>query len=76
MIPVRSVFLFLSTCLLSYSTDNIMSGKPHNVVKSLDGTNFDEAINDPANGLWFIKFYGKLREIDFWCRGHVACFVN
>ena len=35
-------------------------GEAHTSVQVLTGDNFDEALNDPANGLWLLKFYGKL----------------
>ena len=38
-------------------------GKPHSTVITLTATTFDEHINDPANGLWLLKFYAP------WC-GH------
>ena len=33
------------------------AGVPHSTVQVLDSSNFEEAITDPANGLWFLKFY-------------------
>lgn len=38
-------------------------GKPHSTVITLKGSNFDEHLEDPANGLWLVKFYAP------WC-GH------
>eukprot|EP00980_Cylindrotheca_fusiformis_P001973 scaffold443_cov125-Cylindrotheca_fusiformis.AAC.22 len=38
-------------------------GTPHDAVVQLDKNSFPEAINDPANPLWFLKFYAP------WC-GH------
>lgn len=38
-------------------------GKPHATVQTLTALNFQRALEDPANGLWFLKFYAP------WC-GH------
>mmetsp|Transcript_35325 Transcript_35325/g.63639 ORF Transcript_35325/g.63639 Transcript_35325/m.63639 type:complete len:466 (+) Transcript_35325:259-1656(+) len=38
-------------------------GKPHSTVIILKEKNFDDHLNDPANGLWLLKFYAP------WC-GH------
>jgi hypothetical protein len=35
-------------------------GEAHTSVQVLTCDNFDEALKDPANGLWLLKFYGKL----------------
>ena len=32
-------------------------GSPHKAVVHLDETSFEDAIKDPANPLWFLKFY-------------------
>ena len=32
-------------------------GKPHSTVIVLNGKNFDDHLNDSANGLWLLKFY-------------------
>ena len=32
-------------------------GKPHSKVINLKNDNFDDHLNDPANGLWLLKFY-------------------
>ncbi len=37
--------------------DSNGGGTPHDSVQTLTGTTFDTALNDPANGLWFLKFY-------------------
>jgi len=41
----------------------IETGKPHSTVQILTDDNVDDALNDPANGLWLLKFYAP------WC-GH------
>jgi protein disulfide-isomerase-like protein len=38
-------------------------GRPHSTVITLTANTFDDHINDPANGLWLLKFYAP------WC-GH------
>ena len=38
-------------------------GKAHSTVQTLTKENFQSALEDPANGLWFLKFYAP------WC-GH------
>lgn len=38
-------------------------GKPHSTVIALKEKDFDDHLNDPANGLWLLKFYAP------WC-GH------
>lgn len=35
------------------------TGHPHSTVQTLTKENFEKALNDPANGLWLLKFYGK-----------------
>ena len=40
------------------ATSTTTTGKPHSTVQILTEANFDDAINDPANGLWLLKFYG------------------
>jgi hypothetical protein len=36
----------------------VVIGEPHSAVVRLTNENFDEYVtNDPANGLWFVKFY-------------------
>ena len=32
-------------------------GKPHSTVIHLKDKDFDAHLNDPANGLWLLKFY-------------------
>ena len=32
-------------------------GKPHSTVINLKDKDFDAHLNDPANGLWLLKFY-------------------
>jgi hypothetical protein len=32
-------------------------GKPHSTVLHLTSSNFDDYIQDPANGLWLLDFY-------------------
>ena len=38
---------------------SIETGKPHSTVQILTEDNVDDALNDPANGLWLLKFYGE-----------------
>jgi thiol-disulfide isomerase/thioredoxin len=38
-------------------------GKAHSTVQTLTKDNFQIALEDPSNGLWFLKFYAP------WC-GH------
>jgi len=45
------------------SSNTIVPGIPHSKVINLTETNFETMITDPANGLWFLKFYAP------WC-GH------
>lgn len=40
---------------------SLVTGEPHSSVQTLTTENFDEALNDPANGLWLLKFYAP------WC---------
>ncbi|KAL3793157.1 hypothetical protein HJC23_005659 [Cyclotella cryptica] len=55
------LLVFLSTVFIGVHAAEI--GKPHSTVIALTGKTFDEHINDPANGLWLLKFYAP------WC-GH------
>eukprot|EP01083_Nonionella_stella_P064639 168696_1 len=41
----------------------IKMGEPHSTVQTLNAETFRPALNDPANGLWLLKFYAP------WC-GH------
>ena len=41
-------------------TNSIRTGKPHSTVQTLTEDNFNDALDDPANGLWLLKFYGML----------------
>jgi len=41
----------------------IKLGEPHSTVQTLNADTFRPALNDPANGLWLLKFYAP------WC-GH------
>ncbi len=41
----------------------VKMGEPHSTVQALTSTTFRPALNDPANGLWLLKFYAP------WC-GH------
>jgi len=47
---------FLGSLVASVSGE-YQGGKPHREVVQLDGTSFHDAIKDPANPLWFLKFY-------------------
>lgn len=40
-----------------------LASEPHSSVQQLTDSSFDSALKDPANGLWFLKFYAP------WC-GH------
>ena len=59
----RTLLFVIATILtydvsLTHSLESVVTGKPHKSVQTLDRTNFEDAIHDPANGLWFLKFYG------------------
>jgi hypothetical protein len=59
-------FVLLSTSSLVLSSDTTTTtGKPHSTVQVLTEKNFDDALNDPANGLWLLKFYGEYDEYKF-----------
>jgi len=49
--------------LLIVQSHGIETGKPHDSVQILTNDNVEAALNDPANGLWMLKFYAP------WC-GH------
>jgi len=49
------LLVFLSAVFVGIQAAEI--GKPHSTVIALTGKTFDEHINDPANGLWLLKFY-------------------
>ena len=49
--------------LLTVSSSALETGTPHSTVQPLTKEHFRQAIEDPANGLWFLKFYAP------WC-GH------
>ena len=52
MIQFHSI-LWTSQYVLANKT-----GQPHSTVQTLTKETFDEALNDPANGIWLLKFYG------------------
>lgn len=62
-----SIICLLAISLLAVGSITIVSaaeiGKPHSTVITLKEKNFDDHLNDPANGLWLLKFYAP------WC-GH------
>lgn len=58
---MMKLFPLLASLLTTTTAAEI--GKPHSTVITLTATNFDEHLNDPANGLWLLKFYAP------WC-GH------
>jgi hypothetical protein len=71
MIPKLLFFLFLlcQTLVLSNAvTDdaNDTTGKAHTTVQIITQSNWDQVLNDPANGLWLLKFYGKYEMIYFY----------
>jgi len=56
-------YTFIATLLISIAHKSVAGfGEPHAEVQILNDDNFEAAINDPANGLWLLKFYGKIRS--------------
>jgi len=58
--------LYLALALFSSTVSTVEAldtGTPHSSVQTLTKANFRQAIQDPANGLWLLKFYAE------WC-GH------
>ena len=51
-----TTFLLISAIIIS-AVQAADIGKPHSTVITLKDNNFDEHLNDPANGLWLLKFY-------------------
>ena len=49
------LFFFVGT---SADPETLEIGKAHSTVQVLTENNIDEALSDPANGLWFLKYYG------------------
>jgi hypothetical protein len=47
----------------SKAAEAYVGGTPHSKVIDLDDVSFPEAMKDPSNPLWFLKFYAP------WC-GH------
>ena len=68
LFSIVSFYILSFTCqhehvaVVAAATD-IVTGKPHTTVQVLTETNFDEALNDPANGLWLLKFYGMYKYL-------------
>ena len=64
-----AVLCFLLPCLFGPSSSSTFYchaaeiGTPHSTVVDLTSDTFDDHLSDPANGLWFLKFYAP------WC-GH------
>lgn len=54
---MMSSSLLLTTFLIISAVQAADIGKPHSTVITLKDNNFDEHLNDPANGLWLLKFY-------------------
>lgn len=62
MISIQVILVTIASLLLANNA-TATTGKPHSTVQTLTTKNFNEALNDPANGLWLLKFYAP------WC-GH------
>ena len=63
-ITMRATVVVLTKCILvslvllvANANDDYVKGTPTNSVIALSETTFQEAIQDPANPLWFLKFY-------------------
>jgi hypothetical protein len=58
------ILIFLFQLLISQKlrlvlSSGVTTGKPHTTVQVITQSNWNEVLNDPANGLWLLKFYGK-----------------
>lgn len=53
----KSTSLGVAAAAASKEQQGMASGTPHGQVVTLTESNFEDAISDPANGLWFLKFY-------------------
>jgi hypothetical protein len=47
----------IASCSIVGAANNEKIGKPHSTVLQLTSNNFDDYIQDPANGLWLLDFY-------------------
>ncbi len=65
MKPMSKIAKAIVASILSFGSIHaavaLELGVPHSTVQTLTKDNFDAALNDPANGLWLLKFYGKIR---------------
>lgn len=61
-IPWLFQLMLIQTLLLVLSTGDT-TGTAHTTVQVITQSNWNEVLNDPANGLWLLKFYAP------WC-GH------
>ena len=59
MLKLVSLAIVLLTTAVSIEA--VKTGTPHSTVQSLTKAVFRKAIQDPANGLWLLKFYAP------WC---------
>jgi hypothetical protein len=59
----KSIIAVLSFAAPIITASALVTGEPHSTVQTLTEDNFDAALNDPANGLWLLKFYGKLSTV-------------
>jgi hypothetical protein len=55
---MKHIAAWLSLLSLTKVALGFQTGEPHSTVQTLNKHNFDQALNDPANGLWLLKFYG------------------
>jgi len=52
-----NILVFITLLSFLSTVQSAQIGKPHSKVINLKNDNFDDHLNDPANGLWLLKFY-------------------
>lgn len=59
---IRFSWLSLAVVHMIIANPTSPPGKAHSTVQSITAKNWDKMVlQDPANGLWLLKFYGTLK---------------
>jgi hypothetical protein len=62
-LPLFTIVILSIASIANATSTPTTTGKPHSTVQTLTTKNFNQALEDPANGLWLLKFYGKISAV-------------